>query len=202
MNSTQVTSSFVAILIILGIVQSLPAQTKKTKPLCPDEKTYTGKYRNRAYGFSLVIPRGLQGYWNSSACEPDEKYGCICMTDHGRYIPLANDAVIEAFAGYQMEPDWSASDQEKSKIALLRDNNAYEQVEVISSNQFQRGRLQGRRLVVSYVSNGKRLMQDQIFAARQGVEYELMLNTTTERFQADEAQFEKVIASWKLTSRR
>src|SRR6267143_351140 len=91
-------------------------KTDATDP-CPDDKTYTGTYRNIVFGFSIVIPAGLKGYWNSARCAPDEKYGCVCMGDHGRFIPLSDDAHIEAFVGYQMESDWSIIDHENSAIS-------------------------------------------------------------------------------------
>jgi hypothetical protein len=92
-------------LLACGVSADSQRRRVTSKPPCPDQRAWTGRYRNYVYGFSIVIPRGLKGYWNSARCAPDEKYGCVCMGDHGRFIPLSNDAHIEAFVGYQMEPE-------------------------------------------------------------------------------------------------
>src|SRR6266436_3113221 len=97
-------------LTVVGLFADSNAQTPKRagpESPCPDDKTYTGAYRNPQYGFSIVIPAGLKGYWNSARCAPDEKYGCVCMGDHGRFIPLSIDASIEAFVGWEMESEWN-----------------------------------------------------------------------------------------------
>jgi len=190
------------------ITLSLPAKTEtKSNPEftsnepCPDEKVYTGKYRNIVYGFSIVIPPGLKGYWNSARCAPDEEYGCVCMGDHGRIIPLSDDAHIEAFVGYQMESEWSLIDHEKSNISWLRNREGVEHVRVVNSGWFRLGKLKARRFRARFVQNKKGTVTDQIIALHGGVEYELILRTLAERYRSDEIQFEKVIASWRLTRR-
>ena len=91
-------------LVAAGLASDIKSQAKRGEPssreLCPDQKVYTGKYRNRFYGFSIVIPAGLKGYWNSARCVKTGE-GCVCMSDHGRVIPLSDDAHIEAYAGYE-----------------------------------------------------------------------------------------------------
>jgi hypothetical protein len=169
--------------------------------LCPDQKTYTGRYRNWVYGFSIIIPAGLRGYWNSARCVLDEKYGCVCMGDHGRFIPLSDDAQIEAFVGYEMESDWSLSDYENDEVSNLRQKRDVEQVKVLSSNWIRLGNLKGRRFVVQFIEKNKDVMIDHIIALHEGVEYELILRTTKDRYRKDGREFEKVIASWRLTPR-
>lgn len=193
------------LLIVTILAPAAKSQAKRATPSsaepCPDQKTYTGKYRNWVYGFSIIIPAGLKGYWNSARCAPDEKYGCVCMGDHGRFIPLSDDASIEAFVGYEMESEWSVSDYENDEVSNLRQKQGVEQLKVLSSKWIRLGRLKGRRFVVQFIEKDKNVVIDHIIALHKGVEYELILRTMPDRYQRDRRIFEKVIASWRLTRR-
>ncbi len=193
------------LLTVVGFVPDANLQAKRGKPAstepCPDQKAYTGKYRNFVYGFSIVIPVGLKGYWNSARCVPDDKYGCVCLGDHGRFIPLSDDAHIEAFVGYEMESEWSVIDYENNDVSLLKTQKDIEQVKVVGSRWFRLGNLKGRRFIVQFVEKNKSVVTDHIIALHKGVEYELILHTLAERYQTDKIEFEKVVASWKLTPR-
>lgn len=169
--------------------------------VCPDEKTYTGKYRNLAYGFSIIIPAGLKGYWNSARCALDEKLGCVCMGDHGRSIRLSDDAYIEAFVGYAMEDEWTVRQYENQAVTYLRQKQGVEQVKLLSSKWIRLRGLKGRRFVVQYVENDRSVVIDHIIALHKGVEYELILRTLADRQRIDERNFEKVVSSWRLTPR-
>ena len=174
---------------------------KNSTEVCPDQKTYTGKYRNWVYGFSVVIPTRLKGYWNSAGCAPDKEYGCICMGDHGRFIPLSDDAHIEAFVSYKMEDEWSVSDYENDEVSGLRQKQGVEQVKVLSSKWVRLGNLKGRRFVVQFIEKNQNVVIDHIIALHEDVEYELILQTPEDRYPRDSQEFEKVIASWRLTPR-
>jgi len=202
MSATYLKSVLVILLTFASSVPHANSQTKRDNPdPCPDTKTYTGKYRNLVYGFSIIIPAGLQGHWNSARCVPDEKYGCVCMGDHGRFIPLSGDANIEAFVSYQMESEWSVIDQEKGEISSLKRQQGIEQEKVLSSRWFRLGKLNARRFRVQFVEKNRRIVMDHIVALHKGVAYELILRTLAKRYQKDKMEFEKVIASWKLTPR-
>lgn len=181
------------------------SQTKRSKPSakapCPDQRIHTGKYRNYVYGFSIVIPAGLKGYWNSARCAPDEKYGCVCMGDHGRFIPLSDQAHIEAFVGYQMESQWSVTDYENDEVSDLRQKQGVEQVKVLSSKWIGLGKIRAKRFAVQFIEKGKNVVIDHVIALHRGVEYELILRTLTDSYLRDRQKFEKVIASWRLTPR-
>jgi len=181
------------------------SQVKRGEPEatgpCPDQKAWIGRYRNYVYGFSIFIPAGLKGYWNSLACVPEGKHDCVCMGDHGRFIPLSDDTHIEAYVDYQNESDWTVLDQEREDIANLRGDKNIEQVRVVSSRWFRLGNLNARRFVAHFVEHKKSFVTDRIFAQHNGVEYQLDLRTVPESYQRDEARFRKVIASWRLTPR-
>jgi hypothetical protein len=160
-----------------------------------------GKYRNLVFGFSIVIPRGLKGYWNSARCAPDVQYGCVCFNDHGRFIPLSKDTNINVFVGYQMEPDWSVRGHERQELSFLTDDKQNQHVKIVRSRWFRLGTLRTRRFLARYLKGNKPMVVDHIVALNKGVEYELILSTSPERYAADRRQFERVIASWRLTRR-
>jgi hypothetical protein len=203
MSANQFTLSSLVLLILLTPFAFVRSQTKRAahKSPCPDARPWTGRYRNYVYGFSIVIPRSLKGYWNSAPCAPDEKYGCVCMGDHGRFIPLSNEAHIEAFVGYQMEPDWSVRDDERQAISFLRGDKKIDQVNVVWSRWSRLGSVRARRFKARYIKDGNPMLRDHIVALHDGVEYELILVTSPQRYAADRRQFQKVIASWRLTPR-
>jgi len=180
------------------LAQKLKASIRER---CPDEQTYTGKYRNRVFGFSIIIPPRLTGYWNSARCVWDEENGCLCMNDHGRFIPLADNAHIEAFVGWEMEEGWSAKDYENEELSNLRTREGITQLKVIRSNWTRLGRLRARRFVVQFTEKDRSTLIDHLIALSGGVEYELILHTSPERYQQDQRQLEKVISSWRSTRR-
>ena len=123
------------------------------------------------------------------------------MNDHGRFIPLSKDANIEAFVGYQMEPDWSVVDDERQAISFLTGDDANQHVRVVRSRWFRLGRLRARRFEARFLNKDRPMVVDHIIALHKGVEYELILRTSPASYRKDKAQFEKVIASWKLAPR-
>jgi hypothetical protein len=201
MSRTYLKAASFILLIACALGAYSQQKSTRSKPACPDDQAWTGRYRNYVFGFSIVIPRGLKGYWNSARCAPDEKYGCVCMNDHGRFIPLSKDAYIDAFVGYQMEPDWSILDHERQAISFLTDDTKNQQVNVIRSRWFQLGSVRSRRFEARYVKSNKPMITDHIVALHKGVEYELILVTSPERYNEDRQHFERIIASWRLAPR-
>jgi hypothetical protein len=203
MSATQITRTCLVVLVLLGCVTPTDSQRKRAtqKSPCPDTHPWTGRYRNYVYGFSIVIPRGLKGYWNSARCAPDEKYGCVCMGDHGRFIPLSDDAHIEAYVGWQMESDWSLRDHERQEISFYTDDKKFERVNVVRTRWFRLRSLPARRFEARYFKDNKAMITDEIVALHKGVEYQLILVTSPDRYGADRRQFEKLVASWRLTPR-
>lgn len=192
-----------AVLLISCLALDIRSQVRRGRTHspepCPDEKVYTGKYRNRYYGFSITIPPGLKGYWNSARCVPADE-GCICFTDHGRVIPLSDSAQIDAFTGYETL-DWSASDYEKSYLDDLKKREGVERVRPLSSRRVLLGNLKARRSVIQFTEKKKELITDRVIVVHKGVEYDLILSTSENRYRTDRRTFEKVIASWKLIPR-
>ena len=191
-----------ALLVVCILAPTARSQRKASSvEPCPDQKTYTGKYRNRLYGFSIFIPAGLKGYWNSARCAADEKYGCVCMPDHGRFIPISDDVYIEAFVSYEIDPEWSVSDYENNNVSSLRQSQGIEQLKVLSSHWIRMGKLTGRRFALQFTEKNKNVVVERVIALYKGVEYQLILRTLAERYPRDRREFEKVVTSWRLTPR-
>jgi hypothetical protein len=123
------------------------------------------------------------------------------MGDHGRFIPLSEQANIEAFVGYQMGPDWSVTDYETAEVSDLKQERDVEQVEVLGAKWIRLGKIRARRFIVRVTEKGRKVIIDHVIALYKGVEYELILRTLSARYLNDEQKFKKVIASWRLTPR-
>jgi hypothetical protein len=189
--------------LVAGFSLFTPATAQlKTKPKepCPDKKTYIGRYRNLLYGFSITIPSGLKGYWNSAACSPAGD-DCICFTDHGRVIPLAGEAAIDAFVGYQMEFDWSLINYERNTVLSLAKEKSVDHVKLLRSGWVRLDKLKAWRFRVEFLRDNKTFITDHLLALHKGVLYELILRTRANRYQTDRIPFQKIIHSWRLTPR-
>jgi len=185
----------------LALFTGAAAQPRtKSKEPCPDKKTYTGRYHNSLYGFSITIPAGLKGYWNSAACSPAGD-DCICFTDHGRVIPLGGDAAIDAFVGYQMEVEWSPINYQRIEVSSLAKEKNVDRVKLLRSGWVRLHSLRARRFRVTFMRDHKNLITDHVLALHKGVLYELILRTSADRYETDRIPFQKIIASWRLTPR-
>jgi len=200
--------TYCAALVLLSLIGATgPANSpskihkRASNRLCPDERVYTGNYRNLRFGFSIVIPAGLKGYWNSVQCVHDERLGCLCLGDHGRFIPLSHYASIEAYAGYQTKTDGTVIDFENDEISSLKGEKSLNQVTVAASRWIRIGGLRARQFRVTYIKKDRRFVTDQVIALHLGVEYQLILRTLADRYKRCRTQFERVIASWRLTRR-
>lgn len=191
-----------SILLIFSCINSEgSAQTKnrgKEPPQpCPDEMVYTGKYRNRRFGFSIIIPAGLKAYWNSLRCSQEDE-GCICFPDHGRIIRLEAPAHIEAYTGYETL-GWSLREHENYDIASMKKKQGVKNFKVLSSKWIRLDKLKARRYVFGFFEKDRDFITENIIAIHKGVQYTLTLFTPAERYQKNRRRFEKVWRSWRLT---
>ena len=173
------------------------SQRKRAAGRCPDERAWTGKYENHAYGFSFVIPRGRKAFWNSAGCVKDG-VDCVCMTDHGRSIPLSKDARIEVYAGFQSDPDWSVRDLESNSIEALKKHAGVKSLRVLSSSETMLGPVAARKFVLSFREKGRARIQERVLALHETVEYDLVLSTTAASHLKDRQEFESVLKSWRF----
>ncbi len=123
------------------------------------------------------------------------------MGDHGRFIPLADNAHIDVFVGYEIDSEWTPLDYENQEISGLRQKPGLAQLRVLSANWIRLRSLRARRFVLQFTEKNLKLVTDHIIALYEGVEYELILHTTADRYPADRLEFAKVISTWRLTPR-
>lgn len=199
----------VAILSPSCLPQSVPS--KRESPLssdeCPDTHAWTGKYRNYSYSFAIVIPPQFKGYWNSPSCssEPD---GCMCMSDHGRIIPLTQEPYeperhIEAYAGYVTELDESVAEVAQDDVNRIAKRSRPQSVQVLSRTDTKIAGLKGKRVVVRYfdLKQDKWFIEDFVELRRQDVEYNLYVRTPEKSYSQDLAIFNTMLKSFRLTPR-
>jgi hypothetical protein len=172
---------------------------------CPDEIPSTGRYENSTYGFSIVIPKGLDGLWNSPGCRQDTD-GCTCMSDHGRVIPLTPepyepDRAVEAYTG------WNDAEETPTSAALARRNIEFNREQgPLRLERLRPFTLDGRAAtrLVAHVRPTKLkepMVSDVIALVDDGVEYILTLWTPEAHYAEDHVVFEAMAASWKRIPR-
>jgi hypothetical protein len=161
-------------------VAQTPPKRAGTQDTCPDSRGWTGRYTNYSYRFSVTIPKGLQGFWNSARCSngPD---GCVCMSDHGRIIPLTQEPYeaerhIEVYAAYAVEVDEPTLALEvANRLAYIRQLSNGGKAEVHHRFKTRLGGIDAERVVMRYYDgeSKKRRIEDFVEALRANVEYSL-----------------------------
>ena len=192
-------------LLMYTFILSAAMMAAQESATCPDQIAWKGKYRNYSYGFSIVIPVGLQGFWNSARCakQGDE---CICMSDHGRVIPIGNHAdglerQMEAFADYGADlGNGTVSDAMTARVQSIRDSAEAHSTAVIHKWAARLGTLTARRYVVRYKDKKANawMIEDFAEAMGGGRRYMLYLRTPELRYAADRLKFEHMISSFRL----
>ena len=173
---------------------------------CPDTHAWTGKYVNYSYGFSVVIPEGYKGFWNSAVCVagPD---GCTCMSDHGRIIPLTAEPYeperhIEVFASYGADLDELTVKQAVDKrLERIRKRSREGSVSVLKQSTITLAGLRSQRVLVRYYDEklNQMMVEDFVEAIRRrSVQYSLYLRTTEKAYTHDRSVFDNVIATFTL----
>jgi hypothetical protein len=175
-----------------------------SSPDCPDNVPSAGKYENDYFGFSIVIPKNLEGLWNSARCSggPDD---CACMSDHGRIIPLGADSkssrFIEAFAATNSEPDTTLAMEVNDHLKWIKKRSLTHTVTILRRSNMRVGRRAGRRVVARYFDKNEKgwFIEDFVEVLRQGVGYSLYLRTRESNYKKDLRIFNEVVASFALT---
>ena len=116
-------------------------------------------------------------------------------------MPLSDEASIDAFVGWQMESEWTLRDYANDEVANLKHKQGVKQVRVLSSKYIRLGNVTATRSILQFNENNKTVVIERIIALHKGVEYQLILRTAPQRYRKDRREFDKVVASWKLTRR-
>ena len=175
--------------------------------LCPDEIATTGYYRNYSYGFSFSIPRGFKGFWNSARCVK-EKQDCVCMGDHGRYIPLDEDSFIQVFVSPQNEETVKDSIDEEVRYRLSAHEKQGEQAIIVRRGRAALGNVAATRLTLKYrqAKTGKTMIEDQVMSPppldghHGGFIFSVTLSSPENQYAKSKALFHSIIRSWRFRS--
>jgi hypothetical protein len=170
---------------------------------CPDTHAWTGKYENRSYGFSIVIPEGYEGFWNSARCFSNSD-GCTCMSDHGRIIPLSHEPYederhIEAYASHGAELDEPTVTQAVTqRLRQIAEHSRRHSLTVRKRSAVTVAGVRGERVVVSYYDKRMKawLVEDFIALLKDGDEFSLYLRTPAKNYERDRHIFEGVVVSF------
>jgi len=202
-----------AILIALLFIKGMPAECQSqstAQSACPDEVDTSGKYVNYSYGFSIIIPEGLKGTWNSARCVADND-GCVCMSDHGRTISLSDgpgdtDHWIEAYAGFAADLDEPTLQAEVNKrLDWVRERSTPGSVWILKSSDVRIGGIRAKRVVVRYQDKqSDRLMIEDFVEALRGrsevdVQYSVYLRSPADAYERDKRYFNQVLSSFAMT---
>lgn len=153
------------------LTETALASAQNSKPdACPDTIATIGKYVNTSYGFSIVIPAGRKGMWNSARCTQD----CTCTSDHGRIIPMTADGketshFIEAYAGFAADLEEATLDAEVEKrLDWIGERSREGSAAVQQQSEVALGSLKARRVVVRYVDKktNRPMVEDFVAALR------------------------------------
>lgn len=210
MKSVVISLRILGLMLVLNSMDSTETLTYLQQDSCPDTLDTQGKYVNVSYGFSIVIPDDLRGVWNSARCVGG-KDGCVCMSDHGRIIPLGTnskepDHWIEAYAGFATDIDEPTSQQEvKKRLEWIRERSRKGSVSVLKRSSIVLAGLKGQRVLVRYydVESKRLMMEDFVELLRDrkqvDVEYSLYLRAPVAAYKQDKAIFEAILRSFALT---
>lgn len=157
------------------------------------EPIYKSEYRNEVFGFSVVIPDGLEG---KGSAEP--------MPQHGFLITLSEEEeIIISIEGSYNAPLWSSLDEAFKAISSI--DRPKDSKLVGQGNSLLAGR-PAKWFVIQYTSGkgiGSVRVKKQIITLRACPEpevdviYSLTLNTPETRFQEDNLILERLTQSWK-----
>lgn len=172
---------------------------------CPAGVPTHGRYYN-GYGFTMRIPTGLRGVWNSAGCVQGDD-GCTCMSDHGRYLPLdGGDNGIDIFAAYNAMLYESLHDAVQAELGFARDRARHRYIKVLSLRSAQLGALKAARLVVQYrdKDDGRLIVKDQVLALRRIMTntsepshfYNVSLFSDRQHYAAHRPLLEQVLTNW------
>ncbi len=194
----------------LNAQQTGPGQQNAGQQSCPDTMETVGRYVNTSYGFSIDIPKDLKAVWNSARCANDND-GCVCMSDHGRIIPLhtennVTDHWIEAYAGFAAALDEpTLNNAVDARLDSIRRRSRDGSISILRRLDVSLGGLKAKRLLVRYYdkTSNRLMMEDFVQALRERpevpVEYDVYLRTSFEAYEQQKAILDSVLRTFVLT---
>lgn len=188
-----------------NVTAQTPPKGEGKQQACPDTRSWTGRYTNYSYRFSIKIPKRLQGFWNSARCSngPD---GCVCMSDHGRIIPLRKEPFeperhIEVYAEYAVDLDEPTLAGEVAKrLDYIRQRSQGGKTEIRHRFKIRLSGVDAERVVVRYYDDESKSwrVEDFVEALRKDVDYSLYLRTREESYPQNRPFFDSVVQSFTV----
>lgn len=155
---------------------------------------YRGRYVNRPYEYSVVIPRGLRAYDVPDPAN-HEGFGLALGNSLQSYIFVRGE-----HNSFEYDTPLEAA---RRAVEYLRQDGAQVESEKISRSHL--GALDAVLLVVVYTcpASAERHIRSTIVAlsADKGFLYELEIYSPASRYERDRAVLYQIIKSWKLLSR-
>lgn len=178
----------ISLLLVSGVMVGQTAPVAK-------EQSWTGKYRNYEYGYTVRIPAGFVGL---SPASP--------WPQHGIKIKLTPGSEAAVYtSGYFSSVDYSSLDAAvNSDVNDLRKRSS--DLEIVSRRTERLGKLRAIRVIARYkqASSGILFVQETITAMRwskhpeDGVTYTITLVTPEQRYANDTRVFSVILRSWRL----
>lgn len=164
---------------------------------CSGKFDVTGRYLNEDYGFEITIPPGLTGRWSSAGCVRDGE-SCICMSDHGRIVPLPEHGWLEAYTGYK---NIDLGDLASAARDAYRNFGQFDDdVTRVAPRWLRRAKLAGLpayRMQLEYRRSGAAWIHEEIVARDEGIDFKLIYDVPRESYARHRAAFESFVASWR-----
>ena len=150
------------------------------------DRARSGRYVNSTYGYSVLIPVGLQGFTRGSGAE------------RGLFIALSAQprSYLSLDASYDVFYDITAEGVHQRDLNTIR---LHDTVSVDESRQVQLAGQAGRRFVMRFECRGASdsRVHEEIIAVRNREIYRLDLQTTPDRFERDDRQLLALLRSWR-----
>jgi hypothetical protein len=173
---------------------SAPARAQSRDDYCGDrwpqmlapDRARSGRYVNSTYGYSVLIPMGLQGFTRGSAPE------------RGLFIALSAQprSYLSLDASYDVFYDITADGVHQRDLNTIRLHDA---VSADESRDVRLAGQAGRRFVIRFECRGasEPRVHEEVIAVRNREIYRLDLQTTPDRFERDDRRLLALLRSWR-----
>jgi len=185
----------VVMLLFGGAVQRMRACDFPPKELLNGpRREFKGLYQNKAYDYSVLIPKGFVGY---------DVVNPFYQTGFGIIFGEQPQSYINVFAEKNSLEDASPVDVANRQLSYLRKKGRT--IESAPVTQTQLGRSQATQVLVTYTCPGspERYVQFSTFVLSpdKGTIYELTLHALASRYDHDRSVLDQILKSWKYTGR-
>ncbi len=188
---------------IIILITALLMLSSSAYAVCPDDSPIQGFYKNYSFGFSIRIPSGLKGMWNSAACVDSADGGCMCMSDHGRYISLGEEDYIEVYASHAIEDNEALGELVHRSFDYLREKADKGDFVVLDLHQQKLHTLPALYYRAEYEKNDKTRIREVILSQSKskGKSFTITLDTSDELVDKHQNIFKAIVRSWRPTKR-